>query len=254
MKRLTHHKLGAQILEASFVSGVKLFYVSPISKLNPSTTARGGIPILFPQFGANGGLKKHGFVRDCHWQLIQENSNEEEHTVEYALNIFPQDYPDWPHAASLNLQTVLTENRFSIQLSIKNEGFDEFSFTGGLHPYFEISSREEIQIKGLESTPFLDSYPNLESYRLSGDALIERLYLDNPPISFYNGAQWLKISSTGFTNWMIWNPGKVGAALLNDLPEYDWNKMICIEPIVYTNPVVLNPSEMFVGELLISIE
>lgn len=254
MKRLTHHKLGAQILEASFVSGVKLFYVSPISKLNPYTPARGGIPILFPQFGAIGGLKKHGFVRDDFWKLIQENNNEEEHIVEYALNIHPQDYPDWPHTAFLNVRYVLTENSFSVQLSIKNEGLDLFSFTGGVHPYFEISSREEIQINGLESTPFLDSFSDLESYRLKGDALIERLYLDNPPISFYNGKQWLKVSASGFTNWMIWNPGNEGAKLLGDLPDDDWNKMICIEPIVYSSPVVLNPSEVFVGELFISID
>ncbi len=253
MKRLSHHNLGAQILEANFVSGIKLFYVSPISKLNPSTPARGGIPILFPQFANAGGLKKHGFVRDCHWELIQENITEEAHFLAYSLDINSEDYPDWPHAASLNLQTVLTENRLSIQLSIKNEGFDEFSFTGGLHPYFEISSRSEIQIKGLEVTDFVDSYPDLEPYRLSGDGLIERMYVGNSPISFYNGAQWLKISSAGFTNWMIWNPGKKGATLLTDLPDDDWNKMICIEPIVHTNPVLLNPSEMFVGELVVSV-
>ena len=55
---------GAQLLSAEIFEGVEIFYSSPIS-INSFT--RGVAPIIFPQFGNFGGLKKYGFARDLNW-------------------------------------------------------------------------------------------------------------------------------------------------------------------------------------------
>jgi glucose-6-phosphate 1-epimerase len=49
---------------------------------------------------------------------------------------------------------------------------------------------------------------------------------------------------------MIWNPGEEGAKAIQDLPNDDWTKFICIEPII-SKPKILEPGELFIGELQI---
>ncbi len=50
-----------QVLSVIF-DDVELLYLSPFS--SEFKPARGGVPVLFPQFANNGALSKHGFVRN----------------------------------------------------------------------------------------------------------------------------------------------------------------------------------------------
>ena len=54
---------------------------------------------------------------------------------------------------------------------------------------------------------------------------------------------------TGFDQWMVWNPGASGAQALSDLPNEDWQKFVCIEPVRVDRPCVLQPGEVFEGTL-----
>jgi glucose-6-phosphate 1-epimerase len=120
-----------------------------------------------------------------------------------------------------------------------------------LHPYFAISSRDQIAIDGLKAAKFSDSYPDIP-FDLNGSALIERLYESNNLVKFYNGDYWITLKSKCFDNWMIWNPGEVGGASIHDLPDEHWDKFICIEPVI-THPKTLAPGELFIGELQIIV-
>jgi glucose-6-phosphate 1-epimerase len=94
----------------------------------------------------------------------------------------------------------------------------------------------------------IDQYPSIT---FGGDPC-ERLYRSNIPIQLETAEQTLKLSSTGFSEWMIWNPGGVDSTHLADLPRGDWRHFICIEPVNVTNPIILEPSQEFCGTLLIS--
>ena len=65
-----HDKKGAQVLHAALESGLELLYLSPLVDVYPDNPIRGGIPLMFPQFGDSGPLRKHGFVRDLQWYLV----------------------------------------------------------------------------------------------------------------------------------------------------------------------------------------
>ena len=39
------------------------------------------------------------------------------------------------------------------------------------------------------------------------------------------------------------HPGKAGAQALNDLPNDDWQRFVCIEPVRVSRPCVLQPGE-----------
>jgi glucose-6-phosphate 1-epimerase len=251
MNSLKHISFGAQILQVKL--GInELLYLSPLSQIDTKQTLRGGIPILFPQFGNFGNLKKHGFVRDRNWKLLNEENNPNDLFVEYEYVIDKDHFLDWKYSAKLNLKASVINNVFNITIQILNIGDSSFEFTGGLHPYFKIDSRSAIKINGLESTFFEDSFPEI-SFELSSDRVIERLYFTNNDIYFYNGSDNLVIKSKGFDSWMIWNPGKEGAKYINDLPNEDWNMFLCIEPIVQNVPVLLKPQEIFKGEFVIQL-
>lgn len=251
MNSLKHISFGAQILQVKL--GInELLYISPLSQIDSKQTLRGGIPILFPQFGNSGNLKKHGFVRDCNWKLVYEENNQNDLFVEYEYVIDKGHFLDWKHSAKLNLKASVINNVFNITIQILNTGDSSFEFTGGLHPYFKINSRSAIKINGLESSSFEDSFPEIK-FELSSDRVIERLYFTNNDIFFNNGCDNLVIKSKGFESWMIWNPGMDMAKAINDLPDDDWNKFICIEPIVKNNAIMLKPNEIFKGELAVEL-
>ena len=252
MFHLLHDSKGAQVLHAALRSGLELLYLSPLVASFPDHPIRGGIPLMFPQFGESGPLRKHGFVRDLQWTLVDEREDAVSKKISYLLDIKATDFPEWPFDASLQLNASVGLDSFTIELSILNSGNENFSFTGGFHPYFAISSRKDIQVNGLEALPFRDSFPGENAFELNGDGLVERQYMGDAEIQFYNGSHWLKLTSSGFDSWMVWNPGRTGASNISDLPDADWDKFICIEPILLAKPIILEPGKTLNGQLTVS--
>lgn len=253
MEYLMHDKKGAQVLRAALESGLELLYLSPLVDVYPENPIRGGIPLMFPQFGDSGPLRKHGFVRDLQWNLVNETEDADDKNLSYALDIKTTDFPEWPFDAALQFNVRLSLQTLTIDLSVRNTGEQAFTFTGGFHPYFVISSRKDILVNGLEGLPFKDSFPGENAYELNADGLVERQYMGNAEIQLFNGSNWLKITAYGFDSWMVWNPGKVGATKISDLPDEDWDRFICIEPIVFAEPVQLNPGQEYNGELAVEV-
>ena len=248
-----HESKGAQVLHAALESGLELLYLSPLVDVYPDNPIRGGIPLMFPQFGDSGPLRKHGFVRDLQWNLVAETQDDEGKTLTYVLDVKATDFPEWPFDAALKFDICLSLQKLSIGLSVQNTGEHAFTFTGGFHPYFAISSRKDIMLNGLEGLSFKDSFPGDNEYELNSDALVERQYMGNAEIRFYNGSHWLKITSSGFDSWMVWNPGSAGASRISDLPDEDWDRFICIEPIILAEPKTLRPGDAFNGEMVVSV-
>ena len=250
--KLIHESKGAQLLHAALGSGLELLYLSPLVDVYPDNPIRGGIPLMFPQFGDSGPLRKHGFVRDIQWNPVKEKEDAGGKNLSYALDIKATDFPEWPFDAALQFDVRLSLHTLTISLSVRNTGVQAFTFTGGFHPYFAISSRKDILVNGLEGLPFKDSFPGNNAFELNADGLVERQYMGNAEIRFYNGSNWLKITASGFDSWMVWNPGRAGATKISDLPDEDWDKFICIEPIVLAEPKTLLPGEAFNGEMVVS--
>ena len=251
--KILHESKGAQVLHAALESGLELLYLSPLVDVYPDNPIRGGIPLMFPQFGDSGPLRKHGFVRDLQWNLVAETQDTDSKNLSYVLDVKATDFPEWPFDAALQFNACISLHTLSISLSVQNTGGQAFTFTGGFHPYFAISSRKDILLNGLDELPFRDSFPGANAYELNSDALVERQYLGNAEIRFYNGSNWLKITASGFDSWMVWNPGTAGAKKISDLPDADWDQFICIEPIILAEPKTLLPGDAFNGEMVVLV-
>ncbi|WP_235971380.1 aldose epimerase family protein [Azohydromonas caseinilytica] len=257
MTLLTHRPLGAQVLQAD-LSGTPVFYCSPLASqfMGP---ARGGVPVLFPQFADVGPLVKHGFARNMDWTLLEHGADAGQERLHYVLEIAKGDVSVWPHAVRLELEVWAQGQRVDFRFTVLNTGDSEFSFTGGLHPYFAVDDSLQARVLGLQGLPVSDRYqPELtrqdEAELQFGENIVERLYAGSPALTLLSGATRLKLTASNFSEWMVWNPGREGAQALKDLPDGDWRQFICIEPVRVRQPVVLAVGEKFVGMLGVEVE
>lgn len=252
---LLHQALGAQLLGAALAPHDAVFYLSPLANTG---AARGGVPVLFPQFAEVGPLRKHGYVRDMPWTLREHRQGAGLEMLCYTLDIAEGDIAAWPHAAELQLTVELRPGRLTMTLSVKNAGTSAFAFTGGLHPYFRVADLLQMRVEGLRGLAVRDRYrPALQADAATVLALgrepFERLYDACPDLCLWTGQHWLTLSASGFDQWMVWNPGEEGAQQLADLPDADWQRFVCIEPVRVARPVHLGPGELFAGALTVKI-
>lgn len=221
---------GAQVVSAH-MAGVKLFYAAP-EPWPLSAPVRGGVPVLFPQFADRGSGVKHGWARQQAWTPRM--------TSDASQQVFELKGPDHSH---LMLFTEVTTHRFSQRLVVENQGDQPLTWTGGLHPYWAV---EDV-------TTLTWSDPQGAGPVIDGSAWIEFERPNHGPWHWQTQGHSVTLSATGFTHWMIWNPGAAGAQQLPDLPDEDWRRFVCIEPVMLT-PQVLLPGAVFEGayEVVIS--
>jgi glucose-6-phosphate 1-epimerase len=255
MNMLVHRPLGAQVLQARLGGAADVFYCSPLAERFEGP-ARGGVPVLFPQFAEYGPLLKHGFARNREWTLLEQGADAAQERLHYVLEVTQDDFPGWPHAARLELEVLARDTRMDFNFTVLNTGDNDFSFTGGLHPYFAVNDSLQARVEGLQGVAAFDRYrpgftqqqePLLQLY----DAIFERLYDGCPAVTLVDGARRLRLTASGFDQWMVWNPGREEAQKLKDLPDGDWRQFICIEPVRVRRAVVLKPGEKFLGSLTV---
>ena len=57
----------------------------------------------------------------------------------------------------------------------------------------------------------------------------------------------MMISSEGFDDVVVWNPGPAKAAAMADLPDDDWLRMLCVEAATIGQAVTLAPGQQWVA-------
>ncbi len=253
--RLRHQPFGAQLMSAVYAGEgrvCELLFESPLS-LGPQAPVRGGIPVLFPQFNELGPLPKHGLVRTALWREAAPRADTVAGTgFSYALDVDQTFDQRWPHAARLALHGNLDSHAIELMLLVENVGGSTFAWTGGLHPYFSVSDCLTATLSGLEGCGFSDRYDagvlreQSTSLSWTGEAF-ERLYAEAPPLTLHAGDYRLRLSCSGFDQWMIWNPGRELTRSIGDLGPEDWRRFVCVEPVVVARPSRLAPREVFRG-------
>jgi glucose-6-phosphate 1-epimerase len=251
--RLIANNYGAQVTSA-VVGDREILYLSPHSI--QSGPERGGIPVLFPQFANNGPLKKHGFARQLPWIKVAEECGPHDHRIQYSLFIRPDDHSDWPHAALLEIESFVSVDGFTQTLKVTNAGLTPFEWTGGLHPYFVVDDICRTSIRGLSQVKHYDCHNPGNQYLESDllhfdDSPCEKLFYGAPSLCIHTLNSRFSLSTKGFTEWMIWNPGKNHG--LVDLPVDAWRSFVCIEPVIVSSPNKLSPGEVFVGEMRVAL-
>ena len=105
---------------------------------------RGGVPIVWPQFGP-GVLPQHGFARVKNWRLGKTSTTD---SVSVDLNLSDDDetLKVWPHKFNLTVTIRLTARSFHQELTVDNRDDHGFDFTALFHTYFTVSDIKATKV------------------------------------------------------------------------------------------------------------
>lgn len=245
--RITYH--GAQVVSWLDATGLERLYLSASARYGAGEAIRGGIPVIFPQFGT-GPLPKHGFLRTRRWSLVGHLGS----SATFRITDDEQTRALWPYRF-VALLTVNLAEMLSVTLSVTNTGDSPFSFTAALHNYFAVTDVRRAAVEGLASLVYIDKMAARarcveESALLRIDGETDRIYVSGPRqvgISSALGSSSTVVGADGFGDWVVWNPWRHGSAALGDMEPEDYLTMLCVEAARISDPVVLDAGAEWSG-------
>src|SRR6266446_3702351 len=171
---------GAHVTDFQRKGQAPLLFTSQFSRFAPGQPIRGGIPVIFPWFGAREGEPMHGFARLSEWELHEATALPEGGvSLRFSL-------PDtsagatWPQF-SANYVVTITDT-LSLELIVTNASADQnFSFENCLHTYFSVGDIDAVSITGLKGLEYLDKTENFAQKTETAEAIkisseVDRIY------------------------------------------------------------------------------
>lgn len=234
---------GAHVLSWTPAGGRPALYLSGKSGFGGSAAIRGGVPIIFPQFGERGAGKRHGFVRTAAWEALGASVENGKAVARYRL----QHEGDalWPHQAELVYTVTASGQELELALDVRNPSNESWQFCAALHTYLQVADIARVTLSGLQHVDYLDQVLDgtpgrQEEAALGIDAEIDRIYAGvAQPLTLDDGARRISIAKEGFADVVVWNPGAAKAAGLADMPAQDYQAFLCVEAGAIMQPVLL---------------
>ena len=258
--RITVLLRGGQLIAWRGADGVERLYCSPLSPLAGPAAVRGGVPVIFPQFGVLGPIGRHGFARTAAWRYIghaladtvsdpasvrgcdaglpHEHGKDNEvgatSTLEVGLDHLGASTPEWPHDCACRLTFTLAKSSLELRFSVRNTGSTPLQFTAALHSYWALPAAASA-VRGL--------LPDGADWPLAGYQ--DRMLHGVPKqLTVHTPNHILHSETEGFADLVVWNPGANHG--LADLPAEGFQDFACVEPANLT-PVTLAPGAQWVG-------
>jgi glucose-6-phosphate 1-epimerase len=230
-------------------------FLSTASEFAQGKAIRGGVPVIFPQFSSLGPLPKHGFARTTRWEWANEGQSDAGERVVLRLRETPETLEIWPHPFLLELTVEVGGDTLSLTLRVENTGASPFEFTAALHTYLRVEAIEEVRVLGLAGTRYRSTPEGVTEARDDAPELaiqgeIDRVYRGAPPqleVADGAGGGGYAVSTEGFEDVVVWNPGVEIAARLPDVETAEYREMLCVEAAQVEAPVTLEPGARWTG-------
>ncbi|MEP6991955.1 MAG: D-hexose-6-phosphate mutarotase [bacterium] len=228
-------------------------FLSTRSRFGPGMSIRGGIPVIFPQFAAEGPLPRHGFARTTRWTLDDAHTEQGGDAVAtLVLTDSDETRAIWPARFRAVLRVRATGQRLSVTLAVTNMGTAAFQFAAALHTYLRVHDVADAEVVGLRGTRYRESATPGRFTTDSDDVVhirgeIDRVYIDAPPeLVLREPHRALSIGTDGFPDVVLWNPG-AKAAEMADMEPGGERFMLCVEAAAVQHPVRLEPGREWTG-------
>ncbi|MBL0170877.1 MAG: D-hexose-6-phosphate mutarotase [Gemmatimonadaceae bacterium] len=228
-------------------------FVSARSTYGPGKAIRGGIPVIFPQFGAFGSLRQHGFARLCRWTVDGSRTFAGAGRGQLHLSDSDDTRTQWPHAFSADLSIVVEGVALAVAMTIRNTDTSPIAFTAAFHPYFAVRDAFTTRVEGLSGCRYRDSLLEGQMVVEAAPVLqitgpLDRIYSNAPDrLVIRDGARSIIIEKSGFPEAVVWNPGIEGTRSRADFAEGEEQGMLCVEAAAIQHPIVLAPDESWTG-------
>ena len=254
---------GSQVLSFQPRDEEKVLWMSPKATYQKGTALRGGIPVCWPWFGprAEGG-PQHGFARNRSWQIDEQTLLDNGET-RLLLSLCNCSHHEWDGQASLQTEIIIGQS-LKVSLITHNTGNKNLEISQALHTYFSVSDLAKISIEGLDGAEYRDSANGNQLHTQSGDVTfpedvaLDRIYRDTSKtciIHDFGFNRSIIVRKTGSNGTVIWNPGKVIAAGMKDMPDEAYHDFACVETATRPDfPEVLAPGKTHRLSTEISVE
>jgi glucose-6-phosphate 1-epimerase len=237
---------GGQLLEYTPRGAQPVIWLSEQAEFKRGQSVRGGIPVCWPWFGdlarnpaavragvRQGDAPAHGLVRAQNWLL--DSVAERPEGTQIVLRHPGASIPDWTHSAELTL-TIAIGATLRLQLHTRNTGATPLALSQALHTYLAISAIEQVEIRGLEGTPYIDTLQDWQQFQQQGPVRahgeVDRIYRQVPAQVQLYDAGWqrtLHLRMRNSATAVVWNPHVAKAQRLSQFAPDAWQRMLCIE-------------------------
>ena len=244
---------GAHVTSWIPAGGSEALFLSPKAIFQPGLPIRGGVPIIFPQFGGLGPLPAHGFARNVTWELAESAPD---HAV-LRLRESESGLSIWPHRFELEYTVQIGGAQLEMSLKVTNTDKVPFEFTSALHTYLRVHDVQHTSVRGLKGVWFADrTKPSAgikreatqQNERVEFPGEVDSVYFDVvPPVQLIQGEQKTTVEKSGFSDVVVWNPGREKCAASKDMLPDSYFEFVCIEAAAVENPIKLGPGESRIG-------
>lgn len=230
-------------------------FVSSKAIFDNKKAIRGGIPIVFPNFGPWEYGPQHGFARIRTWQLTQPPTKDSTGNVAatFTLEDNEETRKMWNYRFKLTYKVTLLEKALRMEFTVENTGTEEFAFTCLLHTYFRVPDITTVIVSSLKGVTFIDKVKDDAKEIEQRDQVtiqenVDRIYIDTPTehaIGNTAGGRTLLLQKSNLADTVVWNPWQEKAAAMGDLGNDDYLTMVCVEAGSVATPQTVAPSERF---------
>lgn len=251
-----------------------VLFLSSKSAFAHGKAIRGGVPVIFPWFGARTAAltgrrtdgPSHGFARTSVWEVTFAAFVGDD--VHLTLTLGPDEnsralgYDNFRVAYEVRLGRTLTM-RLSVANTASGEGAAPLAFEEALHTYLAIGNAEQVRIHGLGETEYLDKTDGFKRKRQEDDVLAlcgetDRPYLNTQATVTVEDPVFTRrmvVEKRGSATTVVWNPWIELAAKLPDMDDDGWKRMVCIETAnAAENALTLRPGEAHIMEAHVRVE
>ncbi len=231
-----------------------VLWMSNLAQFKPDKAIRGGVPIVWPWFGAHptdSTKPQHGFARISEWNVAESSApSNTESRLQLRMNSSPETEALWPHQFELSYTITVTES-LSLKLTTRNTGTDAFEVGCALHSYFAIGDIARTTITGLDGRSYLDQLDGMQNKLQSGAVIIgdevDRIYRDTEDECVVHDKaidRDIHVAKSGSRSTVVWNPWISKAQRMSDFPDDGYRTMICVETTNAAEDIrTVNPGE-----------
>jgi glucose-6-phosphate 1-epimerase len=243
---------GAHVTHFQPAGQQPVLFLSDQSRFEPGKAIRGGVPIIFPWFGAKSddpAAPMHGFARTVEWELMAVRQGAAG-DVRLVLETRASDATRklWPHEFILRY-TVCVAKALELTLEVI-AGSADLIFEEALHTYLALGDVRNASIEGLAERAYLDKTDGMRrKIQPAGPMVIggetDRVYLDTSDTVRVNDAsvkRRISIQKEGSASTVLWNPWIDKARSLADLGDAQWPRMLCVETANVTSDRIVLPA------------
>ncbi|EGZ14984.1 hypothetical protein PHYSODRAFT_333263 [Phytophthora sojae] len=234
-----------------FDPNMDILFMSNRSHLDGVNPIRGGIPVVFPNFGSATGLPSHGFARITNWTLasvVQATDETKPSVAKFKMAASEATRKMWPVDFELQYEVKLWSAQLETTLNVHNTFTKDIDFHALLHNYIAVNDVRDngVVVNDLNGVNYYDKVAKANKTEtrdmISITAQIDNVYSNAPvkiraPIRGVNFDYTVQVEKKGSINGaatktdvVVWNPWADRAKTMEDFGPEEYLKMVAIEP------------------------